>query len=176
MTTPLSGSRFAIIIWFNLSYKEVPLGFFSKSVSDTEWQNQAVPLFQTALSMVTTLDKAIAKGSTEKECKAIYDAATKLPVTAESIKQLPNPTSSNARHANKNLKSAIKCYIDGIKQGTIYFKDIYGSPGERLNAGGATKRATALKLTFVKTIYEELMKTAQKHMAEAEIYFSNQEQ
>jgi hypothetical protein len=152
------------------------LGFFSKSVPDIEWQNQAVLLFQTVLPIVTTLDKAIAKGSTEKECKALYDAAAKLPGTAESIKQLPNPTSSNARQANKNLKSAMKCYIDGIKQGTIYFKDIYGGPGERFNAGGATRRATALKLTFVKTIYEELMKTAQKYMAEAVIYFSNQEQ
>lgn len=103
---------------------------------------------------------------------AVQHAFPKLPVIAEAIRQLPSPTSSEARRAKKNLESAMKCYVDGIKQGARFFGDLAGGPGERLHWGGVSTRAAAGRLAFGKTMFEELVKSGGKSLEEATAYFS----
>lgn len=148
------------------------MGLFSKSVTDEEWRSQATPLYQAALPLTTALNKAVANESIEDEISAVQDALHKLPVIAEAIKRLPSPTSSEAHRAKKVLESAMKCYVDGIKQGARFFRDLSGGPGDRLHWGGVSSRAAAARLTFGKTMFEELIKSAQKSMEEATTYFS----
>ena len=148
------------------------MGLFSKSVTDEEWLAQAKPLYNAALPLATALNEAVANESIEDEISAVQDALRKLPVIAEAIKGLPSPTSSEARRAKKKLESAMKCYVDGIKQGARFFGDLSGGPGERLQWGGVSTRAAAARLTFGKTMFEELVKSAGKSINEATAYFS----
>lgn len=148
------------------------MGLFSKSVTDEEWLGQAKPLYQAALPLTTALNEAIANELIEDEISAVQDALRKLPVIAETIKRLPAHTSSEARRAKKNLESAMKCYVDGIKQGAKFFADLAGGPGERLRWGGVSTRAAASRVAFGKTMFEELVKSARKSLEETTAYFS----
>ena len=148
------------------------MGLFSKSVTDEEWLAQAKPLYNAVLPLATALNEAVANESIEDEISAVQDALHKLPVIAEAIKRLSSPTSSEARRAKKSLESAMKCYVDGIKQGARLFKDLSGGPGKRLHWGGVSSRAVAARLTFEKTVFEELVKSARKSLGEATAYFS----
>lgn len=148
------------------------MGLFSKSVTDEEWLVQAKPLYNAALPFMTSLNEAVANESIEDEINAVKDAFPKLPVIAEAVKKLPSPTSSEACRAKKDLESAMKCYVDGIKQGAKFFADLAGGPGERLQWGGVSTRAAASRLAFGKTMFEELVKSARKSLEKTTAYFS----
>lgn len=145
---------------------------FSKSVTDEEWLAQAKPLYNAALPLATALNEAVANESVEDEINAVQDASRKLPVIAEAMKGLPSSTSSEVRRVKKGLESAMKCYVNGIKQGARFFGDLSGGPGERLQWGGVSTRAATARLTFGKTMFEELIKSAGKSLNEATAYFS----
>jgi hypothetical protein len=152
------------------------MGFFKKTISDEEWLAQAKPLHETALPVTTALDEAIANPPLPKDFhKELQDAFSKLSTIAESIKRFPNPTSSDARQAKKNLESAIKDYIKGIKSGLKFYSeadrsgglgDIYGS------RVGLSKLAGAV-LAGALSSFLESIKSAQKPMEKVNAYFSN---
>jgi hypothetical protein len=145
--------------------------FVGRTISDEEWLGQAKPLYKAALPLMMALNDAVAKESIEDEISAVGEAFNKLPFIAEGIKRLPTPTSPEARLAMKKLNSAMKYYVDGIKQGRLFARDLYGGPGERLRLGGMSRRAAAARLTFTKSTFESCIEVAQKKMAEANAYF-----
>jgi hypothetical protein len=148
------------------------MGLFSKTINDEEWFRQVDPLYRTALPFIVSLDEAMEEESLENQFVAIQNGLNRLPIVAEAIKRIPTPTSSEARQAKKNLESAMKEYIDGMKQGAIFFKDLGGGPGERLQSGGVARRAASARLTFSKSFFENLIDSGHKHMAQASTYLS----
>jgi len=149
------------------------MGFFSKTITDEEWLSQSKPLYLVSFPLATALNEAVSNDSIEDGITAVQDAFSKLPVIYESLKQLSDPTSSEARRAHKYFKSALKDYAQGIKQGARFFESLYGGPGDRLSQGGIVRRAAAGRLAFEKTIFEEFIKSAEKSMEKTTAYFSN---
>lgn len=150
------------------------MGFFKKTVSDEEWLAQAKPLHETALPVTTALDKVIANPPLPKDFhKELQGTFNKLSAIAESIKHLPNPTSSEARQAKKNLESAIKGYIRGTEYGLSFYKGAYGQLGDIYSSGVGLHKLAGGTLGGILRIFVESIENAQKPMEKVNAYFSN---
>lgn len=152
------------------------MGFFTKTISDQDWLSSVQSSYQLARSLTGVLDRAIEADSIKGQIIATHDLLAKLPPISETIRgcQLPAPTSSEACQAKAHLESALKHYIDGSKKGAKLFRDLAGGLGERLKWGGLSSKAAALNAGSQKGIFEHMVKMGQKHMLEADKFFSLQ--
>lgn len=155
------------------------MGLFGKSVSDQEWLDLIKPYYQALLPITTALNDAVAndfaqgRGSVKDEVNAIKDALSELPDFYGALKNLPSPKSSEACRAKNKMESAIKCYIDGAKQGKYFFQNELGRPGEIMRQKGVMGRVAGANLVAQRSFFLELVKSAQKSMKEASDYLSH---
>lgn len=85
------------------------MGFFSRTVSDEQWLAMVKPLYEESVPVMVALDKLVANVPLPDDGdKVLRNALNKLSPTSDSLKSSPNPTSSEAHQAKKNMQSAIK--------------------------------------------------------------------
>ena len=87
------------------------MGFLRKSVSDEDWLLSALPLYQSALPIVTTLREALVTVHGKPLNRAMGKALDELPSLVDQLGGLPHPTSRAARIAARNLRWSLNAYL-----------------------------------------------------------------
>ena len=100
------------------------------------------------------------------------DVLQRFPALRDKVRGLPNPTSTSARRARKNLELALKEYVDGARRGAKLSREVAGLLGESRTWGELSGRAAAGELDFKKTTFEEGVKKAEARMEEVATFFS----
>ena len=96
---------------------------------------------------------------------AVRHALDYLPLVQKAVKQIRGPSSPQAQQVHKLFKSALREYVDGAKQGLIFFRDMAGGPGQRAaHETGMVRRAATGRLVFSMSMFEGLAKSGRKHM------------
>lgn len=141
------------------------MGLFTKRQPDQSWRSDIQPSYEAALTVITDLDQALDDNSLEGQFIAVQRVLNQLPRIATAVKQVPEPTSREARQAHKALKSALRTYVDGAKAGATYFKDMSGGPGQRVvNETGMARRAAAGRLVFNQSFFLRIVKSGREKM------------
>jgi len=105
------------------------MGLFTKRQTDQSWLAAIRPSYEAAHSVISDLNQAVDDDSAVEQFKGIQRVLNQLPLVAKAVKQVPEPSSPEARQAHIALKSALKNYIKGAKHGATFFQDMVGGPG-----------------------------------------------
>lgn len=147
------------------------MGLFTRRQTDQSWLDAIRPSYEAANSVISDLNQALDDDSHAEQFEGIQRVLNQLPLVAKAVKQVPEPSSLEARQAHKALKSALKNYIDGAKQGATFFQDMHGGPGQRvLNETGFARRAATSRLVFSQTAFLELAKSGRNQFEKLSNY------
>jgi|Deesub1362B_J571_1020462.scaffolds.fasta_scaffold08102_1 hypothetical protein len=151
------------------------MGLFSKSLTDEEWLNQAKPLYDAILPITTALSEAVENPPLpDNYHKDLQESFERLSTIAQSLKNLPNPTSSKARRAKKDLESAIKDYMKGTKYGLSFYAGAYGKFGDIVSTGVGLHKLAEATLAGILSNFIKSIKSGQNSMKKANDYFQTQ--
>jgi len=149
------------------------MSFFSKRISDREWLDGVVPLYEAARPLMIALSEAARNDLVEDQLRPVQDVLQQLPIIADRMKAFPGPTSSDARQADHDLQVALRDYIRAAKEGDRLFRKLAGKVGQRLQWGGLAGRLEGASVVAQKTMFEEIVKAAEKSMSKAAPFFSS---
>ena len=150
----------------------VRMGLFRKSAPDQDWLRDAEPLYDAARAWAAALSASVRRESLEDQVQSVKDVLQRFPVLRDRVRGLPNPTSTNARRARKNLELALNEYVEGARRGAELLRELAGLLGERLTSRELSDRAAAGELDFKKMMFEETVKKAEARMEEVATFFS----
>jgi len=149
------------------------MGFFSRTVSDEEWLAMTKPLYEESMPVMVALDELVANTPLPNDGdKVLRYALNKLSPISNSLKGSPNPTSSEACQAKKNMQSAIKNYIKGTKDGLAFYRGMSGKMGNLYRSGVGLNKVAEATLGGVLRNFLESTESARKSMEKANVYFS----
>ena len=147
------------------------MGSFTKRQSDQTWLADIKPTYEAVFSIASQLNQALDEDSIQEQFDGVERVLNHFPLTMQSIKQVPDPSSVEARKAQKALKKALRYYINGAKQGRILFKDMPGGPGDRAsNETGLARRAAVSRLVFSESAFREFTKTGRRELQKVSDY------
>ena len=137
------------------------MGLFTKRQSDKTWLADIRPTYEAVFSIASQLNQALYEDSIQEQFDGVEHVLNQFPIVVQNVKQIPKPESAEARQVLK----ALKYYIDGAKQGRIFFKDIAGGPGDRAaNETGMVKRMAGSRLMFSQSMFKDLTKTGRSEL------------
>ena len=149
------------------------MGLFNRTVSDEQWLAMVKPLYEESMPVMVALDKLVANAPLPDDGdKVLRYAPNKLSPISDSLKGSPNPTSSEALQAKKNMQSATKNYIKGTKDGLAFYRGMSGKMGNIYRSGVGLNKLAEATLGGVLRNFLESTKSAQRAMEKANAYFS----
>lgn len=131
-------------------------------------------MYEESILITAALHKLVASAPLPDDGdKILRDALNKLSLIGESLKRSPNPASSKAHQAKKNMESAIKSYIKGTKDGLAFYRGMTGRWGDIYRSGVGLSKLTGGILGGILHNSMKSINSAQKNMEQVGAYFSN---
>jgi len=149
------------------------MGFFSRTIRDEQWLAIVKPLYEESMPVMVALGKLVANPPLPDDGDNVLRyALNKLCPISKSLKDSPDPTSSEAYKAKKNMQSAMKNYIKGAKDGLAFYRGMSGEMGNIYRSGVGLNKIAEATLGGVLRNFLQSTKSAQKAMEKANTYFS----
>ena len=146
------------------------MGFLGRSITDHEWASSARAILDAAIEPATALSEAIEQEDIDRQVEAIGTITLRFPSLRDSLRSGGSPTSAEARQAKKSLELALQDYVDGAKQGYKLFVDLGEGLAGRATSGGFAGRAATSRIVFQKSMYEEIVKKAERRLEAARAF------
>jgi hypothetical protein len=146
------------------------MGFLGRSITDQEWAASARAILDAAAEPAAALSEAIRQEDIDQQVEAIGTITLRFPSLRDSLRSRASPTSAEARQAKKSLELALQDYVDGAKQGYKLLVDVQKGLARRATSCGFAGRAATSRFVFQKSMYEEIVKKAERRLEAARAF------